>query len=428
DGRPTGPFRMGPEALAAFEALKRRFTEAPILRHYDLALRVKLETDASGYAVSGILSQLFGADSAARWHPIAFFSKKIAPVQLRYDTYDKELMAIVLSMEHWGHYLRGAAVTIGRVVVKFLPGLYFKIEPPLALEAAPLRDGTDPLLAAVQGPNEGCEGLRQPQPAGPSRPAHMQESWAKTNRNEVGGVPRLKPVTSAIVYRLYVPRKRTVLVLANETAYDPASAPIHKLIGDLQRKDAFVTGRRYESGMIHGRTAGSLGQDWKLGDNGLLRKGVALYVPNSPALRDEILTSCHDDLYAGHFGFAYDWAAKLALAEFSYNNSIHDTTGKPPFYLLYGYVPTIDVKDTAYEGGDVTTAQERVEKLQAERKEIADTLRKATDAYKNRKEYQTATPELEARRQIPRAIPGKTGSQKPLVGVPASTPASLLDP
>ncbi|KFY32326.1 hypothetical protein V493_00305 [Pseudogymnoascus sp. VKM F-4281 (FW-2241)] len=293
DGRPTGPFRIGPEALAAFEALKRRFTEAPILQHYDPALRVKLETDASGYAVSGILSQLFGADSAARWHPIAFFSKKMAPVQLR----------------------------------QFLPGLYFKIEPPLALEAAPLRDGTDPLLAAVQGPNEGCEGLRHfkielplaleaaplqdgtdpllaavqgPNEGyrGPSRPAHMQESWAKTNRNEVGGVPRLKPVTGAVVYRLHVPRKRTVLVLANETAYDPASAPIHKLIGDLQRKDAFVTGRRYESGMIHGRTAGSLGQDWKLGDNGLLRKGVALYVPNSPALRDEILTSCHDDLYA----------------------------------------------------------------------------------------------------------------------------------
>ncbi|KFY32473.1 hypothetical protein V493_00163 [Pseudogymnoascus sp. VKM F-4281 (FW-2241)] len=352
---------MGPEALAAFEALKQRFTEAPILQHYNLALRVKLETNASRYAVSSILSQLFGADLAARWHPIAFFSKKMAPVQLRGVTQPIQ-----------------AAVMIGRVVVKddrqFLPGLYFKIELPLALEAALLQDSTDPLLAVVQGPNKGY--------GGPSRLAHMQELWAKTNHNEVGRVPRLKPVTSAIVYRLHVLQKRTMLVLANETAYDPASALIHELIGDLQRKDAFVTGRRYESGMIRGRTTGSLGQDWKLGDNGLLRKGVVLYVPNSLALRDEILTSCYNDLYAGHFGFAHDWAAKLALAEFSYNNSTHDTTGKPPFYLLYSYVPTIDVEDTAYEGGDVTTAQERVEKLQAKRKEIADTLRKATDAHK----------------------------------------------
>lgn len=100
DGRPTGPFQMGPRAGAAFAALKRRFTEAPILRHYDPALRVRLETDASRYAVSGILSQLFGADLTAKWHPIAFFSKKMTPVQLRYNTHDKELMAIVLSMEH----------------------------------------------------------------------------------------------------------------------------------------------------------------------------------------------------------------------------------------------------------------------------------------------------------------------------------------
>ncbi|KFY17374.1 hypothetical protein V491_05015 [Pseudogymnoascus sp. VKM F-3775] len=78
-----------------------------------------------------------------------------------------------------------------------------------------------------------------------------------------------------------------------------------------------------------------------------------------------------------------DWASKIALAEFSYNNSIHETTGKPPFYLLYSYVPTIDVEDTAYKGGDRTTiAQERVEKLQVEWTELAETLRRATDSQK----------------------------------------------
>ncbi|OBT83108.1 hypothetical protein VE02_09064 [Pseudogymnoascus sp. 03VT05] len=38
---------MGPKALTAFTALKQRFTEAPILQHYDLALQVQLETNAS---------------------------------------------------------------------------------------------------------------------------------------------------------------------------------------------------------------------------------------------------------------------------------------------------------------------------------------------------------------------------------------------
>lgn len=132
----------------------------------------------------------------------------------------------------------------------------------------------------------------------------MQESWAKTNRDKASDVLRLKPVTGAVVCRLHVPRGHTVSVLANETAYDHVSAPTHELIRDLQRKDAFVTDQRYESGAIRGRTTRSLGQEWKLGDDGLLRKGNALYVPGSPALRDEILTSCHNDPYAGHFRFA----------------------------------------------------------------------------------------------------------------------------
>ncbi|KFZ00320.1 hypothetical protein V498_00155 [Pseudogymnoascus sp. VKM F-4517 (FW-2822)] len=67
----------------------------------------QVETDASGYAVSRILSQLFGEGLEGRWHPVAFFSRKLLLVELRYDTYDKELMAIVLAMNHWGQYLRG---------------------------------------------------------------------------------------------------------------------------------------------------------------------------------------------------------------------------------------------------------------------------------------------------------------------------------
>jgi hypothetical protein len=63
------------------------------------------ETDALGYRISGILLQLFSVRLEAKWHPITFFLKKMMPVQLRYDTHDKELMAIVLAMEHGGQYL-----------------------------------------------------------------------------------------------------------------------------------------------------------------------------------------------------------------------------------------------------------------------------------------------------------------------------------
>ena len=65
------------EANNAFRKLKTAFITAPILRHFDPALEIRVETDASGFAIVGILSQLFGSASNARWHPVAFYSRKL---------------------------------------------------------------------------------------------------------------------------------------------------------------------------------------------------------------------------------------------------------------------------------------------------------------------------------------------------------------
>ena len=89
----------------AFEGLIDCFTTAPILRHYDPTLPIRLETDASNAALAGILSQLFEDG----WHPIAFFSLKFTETERHYPIYDKEMMGIVKSFDHWRHYLDGAA-------------------------------------------------------------------------------------------------------------------------------------------------------------------------------------------------------------------------------------------------------------------------------------------------------------------------------
>jgi hypothetical protein len=61
----SGPFILSKEARAAFEQLKQSFTVAPVLQHYDVNRLVRVETDASGFAISGILSQYSeGAESA----------------------------------------------------------------------------------------------------------------------------------------------------------------------------------------------------------------------------------------------------------------------------------------------------------------------------------------------------------------------------
>ena len=88
----------------AFQQLIDAFISAPVLRHYDPALPMRLEADASSTACAGILS-LKWEDG---WHPIAYCSKKFSGSEVHYPIYDKELLAIVWSFKQWRHYLEGA--------------------------------------------------------------------------------------------------------------------------------------------------------------------------------------------------------------------------------------------------------------------------------------------------------------------------------
>jgi hypothetical protein len=54
------------EAAKAFEELKTVFIIVLILRHFNPALEIHIETDASGFAVIGIISQLFSEGTEAR--------------------------------------------------------------------------------------------------------------------------------------------------------------------------------------------------------------------------------------------------------------------------------------------------------------------------------------------------------------------------
>ena len=46
------------KAKEAFNCLRQAFTKAPILHHFDLECHVWIETNASGYIIGGVLSQL----------------------------------------------------------------------------------------------------------------------------------------------------------------------------------------------------------------------------------------------------------------------------------------------------------------------------------------------------------------------------------
>ncbi|SLM41164.1 gag polymerase env [Lasallia pustulata] len=95
---------LSPEAQMAFRVLVRAFTTALFLQHFDVTLPIRLKTDASGYAISGILSQ----KHPDGWRVTAYFSQKMIPAEQKYKTHDGELLAIVESFQHWRHFLEGS--------------------------------------------------------------------------------------------------------------------------------------------------------------------------------------------------------------------------------------------------------------------------------------------------------------------------------
>ena len=91
------------EAIAAFHQVKDRLARATLLFHPKSDAPINIMTDASDLAVGAVLQQF----TNNTWQPISFFSKKLKPSETRYSTFDRELLAIYLSIKHFRHYVEG---------------------------------------------------------------------------------------------------------------------------------------------------------------------------------------------------------------------------------------------------------------------------------------------------------------------------------
>jgi hypothetical protein len=78
-----------------------------------------------------------------------------------------------------------------------------------------------------------------------------------------------------------------------------------------------------------------------------------------------------------------DWVKKTPLAEFSYNNSVHTTTGMTPFFAMYGCHPSVpsSVRDDRPEG-EVPAAREVIEEFERGSEDLAERWRHAVEFQK----------------------------------------------
>jgi transposase InsO family protein len=96
------------EADKALREIKERLISAPVLSPPDFDQPFVVQTDASDSGVGGTLTQVQNEQEKV----IAYFSKKLTACQKRYAATERELLAVVLSIEHFRPYIEGAPFTV----------------------------------------------------------------------------------------------------------------------------------------------------------------------------------------------------------------------------------------------------------------------------------------------------------------------------
>ncbi|EEB98128.1 hypothetical protein MPER_02420 [Moniliophthora perniciosa FA553] len=93
------------ECQSAFDKLKQKFLEDPVLIIPDIDKPFLLETDTSKFASGGVLRQK-GSDG--EWHPCGYISNSFNQAERNYQIYDRELLGMIRGLKEWRHYLMGS--------------------------------------------------------------------------------------------------------------------------------------------------------------------------------------------------------------------------------------------------------------------------------------------------------------------------------
>lgn len=99
-----GSFIWNDQTFSSFPILKEALVLAPVLELPDFSLPFKVECEALGSGIGAVLMQ--------GGHPILYFSKVLSHKTKVMSAYDRELLALVLVVTKWKHYLFGTTFEV----------------------------------------------------------------------------------------------------------------------------------------------------------------------------------------------------------------------------------------------------------------------------------------------------------------------------
>ncbi|SJL16884.1 uncharacterized protein ARMOST_20414 [Armillaria ostoyae] len=246
----------------AFQQLKKQMAEDVILAIPNRTGRFRVEADTSNGAIGAVLSQ----EQEGKWRPVAFMSKALTATERNYEIYDKELLAIMLALAEWRHYLMGALEDV-----------------------------------EIWTDHQNLQYFRKPQKLN-RRQAH----WV-TELAEYHFILKHKPGTANVKADLLSRRSDhdqgeddngDITVLSPEhfrAMIMPTATETHERVRTATRQKEL-----WDKGI-----AASLEHERGITEkDGILYYDQRVYVPRHSSLRGEIISQSHDHITAGHPGIA----------------------------------------------------------------------------------------------------------------------------
>ncbi|KAJ1579008.1 hypothetical protein NDA15_003982 [Ustilago hordei] len=373
-------FELPEEAQQAFHKLIQAFTSAGVLQHFDYHLPTRLETDASDFAIAGVLKQ----EHEGRWHPVAFYSRKMSSAEKNYEIHDKELLAVYRPGDKGGEPdaltrrtdMQPAGEEQDHNVRQLLPPRVFKetadhdsllVAPMISMESIASK-GLKDLVKIFRPLDQELQEIHRKKPfevrddlwysggrlvipkvimPGRTNNRHSRSAkeplatpdrpWGSISLDFIEGLPTSKKYDS----KTY----DSILVIVDRLTKFAILAPTHKTVTAKQTA-VLLYGHMvrlfgYPDHMVSDRGRQFISGAWKAfaEQMGVKHSLSTAYHPQTDGQTERVNQVIEQYLRMYCNYEQNDWANLLDTAAFVYNNTVHNSIGVSPFFACYGWNP-----------------------------------------------------------------------------------------